>query len=141
MRVTRRQIQQVLRADGTLSVLLGLLLLAGSWDGLYRGLDLPQARPALFVQFGGALLLAAAWLLFYAARRPEALARPVAAASAIAKGLMVVQIGAWLIGADLGIGTGGTILLAALAVVLALFAAVESQIYAGPDARGPDDLT
>ena len=24
---------------------------------------------------------------------------------------------------------------------LALFAAVESQIYAGPDARGPDDLT
>ncbi len=139
--MTRRQIQQVLRADGALSVILGLLLLAGTWDGLYDALDLPQARPALLVQFGGALLLGAAWLLFYAARSPEDLARPVAAASAIAKGIMVLCIAAWLIGADLGIGTLGTVLLAALAVTLALLAAVESQIYAGPDARGPDDLT
>jgi hypothetical protein len=35
---------------------VGLLLLAGAWDGLYDALDLPQAKPALFAQAGGAAL-------------------------------------------------------------------------------------
>src|SRR5215216_1569998 len=33
-----------------------MLLLAGTWDGLYDALDLPQARPA--IQIGGAVLMA-----------------------------------------------------------------------------------
>src|ERR671922_99919 len=46
------QLRIVFWIDAILSAGVGLLLLAGTWDGLYDALDLPRARPAMFVQLG-----------------------------------------------------------------------------------------
>lgn len=121
------QVRGVLRVDALFEVVAGLLLLSGTWDGLYDFLDLPQAKPALLVQIGGAGILAPAYLLWVAPDRP-ALVRLIAGTTAAANALAALIIAIWLIFEDLGIGTGGTVLLAAAAAVLAIFALLEWRI-------------
>lgn len=125
----------VLKADAVVDLLAGLLLLAGSWDGLWDALDLPQGRPALFVQVGGALALGFAYLLWRAADDP-ALAAPVALAAAVANGLSAVIALVWVIWDRLPIDvdTLGSVLLVAIAVVLATFALLQARIAARPPA-------
>jgi hypothetical protein len=121
----------VLRAAALAALLLGVLLLLGSWDGLYSTLDLPQALPALFPQLGGAALVALAYLLWDAASRPE-LAPAAAGAGLIVEGGSAVIIAAWLIfrdpSEDLGIDTLGTTLLIIVAVVLAALALAMARV-------------
>lgn len=71
--MTAAQARQVLQANAVLDFVAGLLLLSGTWDGLWDALDLPQGRPALFMQVGGAALLGFAYLL----RWPEPVRRKV----------------------------------------------------------------
>lgn len=105
--------------DAVYSVGTGLLLLSGTWDDLWDTLELPQGRPALFVQLGGAVLLGVAYLLWLAARTP-ALMLPLARASAIMNGLSVGVIVAWLIhGIDLD--TLGELELIATAALMSVF--------------------
>jgi hypothetical protein len=110
-----------LRVTAAVSALLGLLLVLGTWDGLYDRLDLPQALPALGPQLGGVALLALAWLQWSAASTP-ALSRPIALAAGLFYLGAAAVIAAWLIFKDkfdLGIGDTGWVVLIVTAVVFA----------------------
>jgi hypothetical protein len=58
---------QTLRVTSVVTALLGILLVLGTWDGLYQKLELPQALPALAPQLGGVALLSLAFLQWSAA--------------------------------------------------------------------------
>ncbi len=121
--MTAPQLRIVFWVDALLSAALGLLFLAGTWDGLYDTLDLPQGRPAIFVQIGGALMLGVAYLLWLATRTP-ALMLPLARAGAIMNALGAGVVIAWLINGRLGIDTLGKVELIVAAVVMAAFTAL-----------------
>jgi hypothetical protein len=112
------------------TLLIGVLFLAASWDGLYDALDLPQPIPALVAQVGGAALLALAYVLWISASRPE-LVEVAAGAGGIAHGVGALVIALWLIfrdEADLGIDTLGIVILIVTAIVLALLAAAQIRL-------------
>jgi len=129
MTVTATQARQVLLANAVLDFLAGLLLLAGTWDGLWDALDLPQGKPAVFVQVGGAALVGWAYLLWRAADAPP-LRASVALAAAIADGLAALVVLIWLVAGELPdyVDTLGTILLIALVLVLGVFAVLKAGI-------------
>ena len=122
-----------LRLAAAAALLIGVLLLLATWDGLYDTLDLPKPDPALTAQLGGAALVGLAYLLWMAAARPE-LIGAVAGAGAIAQGGGAVVIAAWLIFRDtdqLGIDTLGMVILIVTAVVLALLALAQARLALG----------
>jgi hypothetical protein len=129
----------ILRAAAAAALLVGALLVLGSWDGLYDALDLPQSLPALSAQMGGAALVALAYLLWAAATRPE-LVTVAALTGAIAEGGAGLVIAAWLIfrnSEDLGgIDTLGTALLIGAAVVLTLLALANAWVAFGSRGAG-----
>jgi hypothetical protein len=129
MTVTATQARQVLMANAVLDFLAGLLLLAGTWDGLWDALELPQGKPAIFVQVGGAALVGWAYLLWRAADAPP-LRASVALAAAIADGLAALVVLIWLVAGELPdyVDTLGTILLIALVLVLGVFAVLKVGI-------------
>jgi hypothetical protein len=129
MTVTATQARQVLLANAVLDFLAGLLLLAGTWDGLWDALDLPQGKPAIFVQVGGAALVGWAYLLWRAADAPP-LRASVALAAAIADGLAALVVLIWFVAGELPdyVDTLGTILLIALVLVLGVFAVLKAGI-------------
>jgi hypothetical protein len=111
-----------LRVASVVTVLLGALLVLGTWDGLYDRLDLPQALPALGPQLGGVALLSLAFLQWSAAST-DALRQPVALAAAAFYLISAGVIAAWLIfkdKVDLGVGDTGWAILIVTAVVFAL---------------------
>jgi hypothetical protein len=119
-----------LRLAAAVALLIGVLLLIATWDGLYDALALPQPIPALAGQFGGAALVALAYLLWTAAARPE-LVGVAAATGAIAEGLGALVIALWLVfrgEEDLGIDTLGTVILIVTAIVLALLAVAQVRL-------------
>jgi hypothetical protein len=123
------QARVVLLANAAFDVALGVLLLTGTWDGLWDALDLPQGQPALFVQVGGAALLGLAYLLWRAAdERP--LRGPVALSAAVAEGLAAAVVLVWLLTGELpdDVDALGTILLIALVVVLGVFTLLKVRI-------------
>jgi hypothetical protein len=120
----------ILRLAAAVALLIGVLFLVASWDGLYDALDLPQPIPALAAQIGGAALLGLAYLLWTSATRPE-LAGVAAGTGAIAQGAGALVIAAWLIfrdDEDLGIDTLGTVILIVTAIVLALLAVAQIRL-------------
>jgi hypothetical protein len=127
--MTAAQARQVLQANAVFDLAAGLLLLTGTWDGLWDALDLPQGQPALFVQVGGAALLGWAYVLWRAADAP-ALRAPVALAAAVADGLAALVVLIWLVTGELpdDVDALGTILLIALVVVLGAFAVLKARI-------------
>jgi hypothetical protein len=131
------RLRTVFLIDAAYSTVMGVLFCLGSWDGLWEALDLPQAKPSLFVQAGGAVLLGVAYLLWLAARTP-ALMLPVARASALMNGLSAAVVVARLIHGDLGIGTAGKIELAAAAALMAVFTAVYLQAGLRSGGYGPE---
>jgi hypothetical protein len=130
------RLTQSLQLQAAGDFLLGLLLLSGTWDGLYDFLDLPQAKPALLVQLGGVAFVVFGYLVARAASDP-ALARPAATAAIVCDVLAAAVVGTWLIFEDLGIGDQGTIELAVFAGLGAVGALlIASQL--GPPRRGVD---
>jgi hypothetical protein len=127
--MTTAQARQVLLANAVFDLAAGLLLLTGTWDGLWDALDLPQGQPALFVQVGGAALLGWAYVLWRAADEPP-LRTPVALAAAVADGLAALVVLIWLVTGELpdDVDALGTILLIALVVVLGAFAVLKARI-------------
>ena len=117
-----------MKANAVFDLGAGLLLLTGTWDGLWNALDLPQGRPALFVQVGGAVLIGLAYVLWRAASEP-ALHAPLALGTAIADTLATLVILVWLVSGRLeGVGALGTTLLVLTALALAAFAALKASI-------------
>src|SRR5690349_24910745 len=107
------------RLSAVVAGMLGLLLALGTWDGLYSGLDAPQALPGLGPQLGGIATLMLAYLLWSAGSN-LALRRPVALAGTGFYLGSAAVIAAWLIfkhKSDLGIGDRGWIELIVVAVV------------------------
>jgi ABC-type amino acid transport system permease subunit len=136
--MTATQARQVLLANAVFDLAAGLLLLTGTWDGLWDALDLPQGQPALFVQVGGAALVGWAYVLWRAADEPP-LRTPVALAAAVADGLAALVVLIWLVTGELpdDVDALGTILLIALVVVLGVFAALKARIATErPEAEG-----
>ena len=127
--MTATQARQVLMANAAFDFVAGVLLLAGTWDGLWDALDLPQGQPALFVQVGGAALVGWAYLLWRAADEPPVRAS-VALAAAIADGLAALVVLIWLVTGELpdDVDALGTILLIALVVVLGVFAVLKAGV-------------
>ena len=127
--MTAAQARVVLLANAFLDVAVGVLLLTGTWDGLWDALDLPQGQPALFVQVGGAALLGLAYLLWRAADEAP-LRGPVALSAAVADGLAAVVVLVWLVTGELpdDVDALGTILLIALVVVLGVFTLLKVRI-------------
>jgi hypothetical protein len=109
-------------------LLLGLLLVLGSWDGLYDALDLPQAKPALLPQVGGVGLMLLAAVLWIASD-VAALTRPIALASAFVNFMSALLLAAWMLFRDLNevwdVGVLGHVLLSLAAAALVLLAAAE----------------
>lgn len=116
-----------MRANAVFDLAVGLLLLSGTWDGLFDALDLPRATPPLFAQVGGAALVAFAYLLWTSVEG-GVLQRRVAAAAAGANALSAAVIVVWLINGGLGIDALGKTLLVLAAVLLGLFAAAQARI-------------
>jgi hypothetical protein len=136
--MTAAQARQVLRANAVVYSVEGLLLLAGTWDGLWDALDLPQGQPAVFVQVGGATLVGLAYLLWRAADQPP-LRAPVALAAAGADALGALVILVWLVtGLPEDVDALGTAILIALVAVLGAFAALNARVASG--GPGPGDL-
>ena len=116
---------QTLRVGSVVTALLGILLLLGTWDGLYSRLDLPHAVPALAAQIGGVGLLSLGFAQWSAAPA-AALRQPVALAAAGFYLGSAVVIAAWLIfkdKVDLGVGGTGWAILIVTAVLFALLGA------------------
>ncbi|MFL5889919.1 MAG: hypothetical protein ACJ76M_12660 [Solirubrobacteraceae bacterium] len=135
--MNQRRAANVLRVHAVVTLALGALLVADSWDGLYEWLALPQALPALLVQLGGAFVVAFGYLLWRAAAAPGELRRTVAIAAAGANGAAAVIIALWLIirgKADLAVttegivDTKGIVELVVAAVVLGAFAVAEALV-------------
>ena len=123
------QARTVLLANAVFDFGAGLLLLTGTWDGLWDALDLPQARPALFAQIGGAGLWGLAYAMWRAADQPP-LRAPVAFGAALADGLAALVIVVWLVTGQLPdeVDALGTALLIVIAVVLVAFTALKFRI-------------
>lgn len=137
------QTRGVLQAAAAFDFAAAVLLLAGTWDGLWDALDLPQARPALFVQLGGAVLLGLGYLEWRAADEAP-IREPVARAAAGVDALAALIVLVWLVSGQLpdDVDALGTILLIALVVVLGAFAVLEARIATarsdgGQDSRRP----
>jgi hypothetical protein len=141
--VSAERLRIVLWVDAVATAASGVILMLGTWDGLFDALDLPQAKPAIWTQVGGAFMLGVAYALWLATRTP-ALMLPIARAGAIMAGLSTAVIVSWLIKGGLGIGTQGKVELIALAVglgtltVLYLAAGVRTGGY-GPEPPPPPD--
>jgi hypothetical protein len=135
--MTAARLRVVFLFDTLYSTAIGVLFLAGTWDGLYNALDLPQGQPAIFVQVGGALLWAFAYLLWLASRTP-ALMLPVARASAFGNAISTVILVVWLIHGKLGIDTLGTAILIANAAITAALALLYLQAGLRSGGYGPE---
>jgi hypothetical protein len=135
--MTAARLRVVFLFDTVYSTAIGVLFLAGTWDGLYNALDLPQGQPAIFVQVGGALLWAFAYLLWLASRTP-ALMLPVARASAFGNAISTVILVVWLIHGKLGIDTLGTAILIANAAITAALALLYLQAGLRSGGYGPE---
>lgn len=128
----------ILRLAALVSLVIGAVLLLGSWDGLYGTLDLPQGLPALSTQLGGASTLALAYLLWATASNPRLLGVG-ARVGAIGLGGGALVIAAWLIlqqpEADLGIDTLGTVILVVVAAIQGLLALALARVSLAPPSR------
>ena len=100
----------VLRADAIFDLVVGVLLLSATWDGLFSALDLPHTEPELWMQVAGGLLVTFGYLLWIAPREPH-LAHAVLGAAAFANGLAAVLLPLWILFGELDVGALGTALL------------------------------
>lgn len=127
--MTATQARHVLIGNAIFDFAAGVLLLAGTWDGLWDALDLPQGQPALFVQLGGAALVGWAYLLWQAAEKPP-LRASVARAAMGADALAALIVLVWLVTGSLpdDVDALGTILLILLVLVLGAFAVLKAGV-------------
>ena len=124
----------VLRVNAGVSVVVGVLMLAATWDGLYDALDIPQPRPWVYAQLLGAALLGLAWIAWHAASAPAA-TRVVAQGLAIADVIGFVIISAWVFSDDAGIPSSGSLgswIFDITAVVLAVLGVLEARAFRRP---------
>ena len=128
----------LLRADAILDGVLGCILLAATWDGLYDALDLPHAEPEVFTQMAGGLLIAYSYLLWTAPTN-RFMATHMALVTGIVNIAAVVLLAVWLSVGDLNIGDFGSILLNVISATLAVLAALELGLFRRLTAETEED--
>jgi hypothetical protein len=110
----------VLRSNALLDAVLGIFLLAGTWNALYEAIDVPHPDPAVYAQIAGAFALGFAYLLWIAPRNTR-LTQAVAAGRAFVNGFAALIGVVWLVreGFD-GPAAPGSIALVGLAAAYAV---------------------
>ncbi len=117
----------VLQGNGILDLMLGVALLAATWDWLYSSVGLPDPDPAIYAQIAGAFAVAVGYLLWIA-HRDVHLTRAVAAASALANALLAVLAVAWLADSQMELPGHEALVLGLLVPAFGVLAAVEARI-------------
>jgi Na+-transporting NADH:ubiquinone oxidoreductase subunit NqrB len=112
VRATRRNglvpLPLVLRINAIIDVVVGVVLLAATWDGLYEELDTVGPVPWIWAQIAGGLLLGFAYLTWRAADDPAA-ARPLVQVLSILNIGGFALIAVWLFSDDHGIPSSGSL--------------------------------
>ena len=119
--------QLVLRSNGALDVVGGVVLILTTWDGLYSALHLPNPGVAIYAQLGGAFALSMGYLLWISPREP-ALARPVAAAAALTNVVLALVAAAWIVESRGDLAGHHTLVLVICIPLLLAVAALEARI-------------
>jgi hypothetical protein len=117
-------VRTVLRADALFDAVMGALLLLSPSRDLFESLGLPDARPEIFTQMLGGLLLCFALLLWEAPGNRH-MEHHIGRAACIANALGTLVLVLWLTSGELDIPAKGDVLLWAVTAVLAAFAALE----------------
>src|SRR5688572_16104749 len=104
-----RQVRRIFHADSLFDVGIGLLLLLAGWEGLYRAVGIPPARPPIFAQLLGVALLGFAYLLWVA---PDysSMSRRVAEVAAAGNGASTALLLLWLATGPGGLSSVGLVL-------------------------------
>ena len=121
----------VLRINAVVAFVLGFVLLAATWRGLFEQLSRFRPLPWIYAQIAGATLVALAYMLWRAPRN-AAVQETLAQGAAIANILAFVCIAVWLFSNDKGIpssGSFGSWAFAVTAVVLAVLGVLEGRAF------------
>lgn len=121
----------VLKTNAVVSLLFGVVLLAATWNDLYRELGLPLPRPWVYAQMLGAMLLGLAVIVWHAADDPDH-TRIAARGLAIMDAIGFVVIAVWVLSDDPGVPSSGSLgswIFDLTAVGLATFAVLEARAF------------
>lgn len=130
---TRRGIPMtlVLTVNAVVALVLGVVLLAATWTGLYTHLSKFRPVPWIYPQLGGAAFLGLAWMLRSATRDAgarQALTQGAAIVNLVAFGCIAI----WLFSNDRGIPTAGSVgswAFDVTAVILAVLGVLEARVF------------
>jgi len=121
----------VLTVNAAVAVVLGVVLLAATWTGLYTHLSKFRPVPWIYPQLAGAAFLGLAWMLRTAAN--DAGARQTVTQGAAVVNLVVFAcISVWLFSSDRGIPAAGSVgswAFDVTAVVLAVLGVLEARVF------------
>jgi len=130
-RTTRIPMPLVLKVNAVTSLLLGVVMLAATWEELYEELELPVPRPWVYAQLLGAVLIGLAVIVWHAASNPDH-TRIAARGLAIMDTIGFVVIAVWVFSDDPGVPSSGSLgswIFDLTAVGLAIFAALEARAF------------
>ena len=121
----------VLGVNAVVALVLGVVLLAATWTGLFTHLSKFRPVPWIYPQLAGAAFVGLAWTLRSAARDP-------AGRTTMTQGAAIVNlvafgcISVWLFSTDRGIPTAGSVgswAFDVTAVVLAVLGVLEARVF------------
>jgi hypothetical protein len=124
----------LLRVNAAIDAVLGLVLLASTWDGLYEELDTIGPVPYIWAQIAGGLLLAFAYLTWRASADPARFRELIQVLSVLNIGGFVV-IGIWLFSDDTGVPSSGSLgswVIDVVAVMILVIGIMETRAFRRP---------
>ena len=124
----------LLRVNATIDTVLGVVLLAATWNGLYEELDSIGPVPYIWAQLAGGLLLGFAYLTWRASRDPDR-ARDLIQVLSVLNIAGFVVIGIWLFSDDTGVPSSGSLgswLIDIVAVVILVIGIMETRAFRRP---------
>jgi len=120
----------VLTVNAVVALVLGVVLLAATWTGLFTHLSKFRPVPWIYAQLAGAAFLGLAWMLRAAPTDPAS-RRTLTQGAAIVNLVAFVCISVWLFSSDRGIpsaGSAGSWAFDVTAVTLAVLGVLEARV-------------
>ena len=121
----------VLTVNAVVAVVLGVVLLAATWTGLFTHLSKFRPVPWIYAQLAGAAFLGLAWMLRTAPQDPPARAT-LTQGAAIVNLVAFGCISVWLFSSDRGIPSAGSVgswAFDVTAVILAALGVLEARAF------------
>jgi hypothetical protein len=121
----------VLAVNTGVALVLGVVLLAATWTGLFTHLSNFRPIPWIYAQIAGAAFLGLAWML-------RSATNDAGSRTAVTQGAAIVNLGAfvcisvWLFSSDRGIpsaGSAGSWAFDVTAVILAVLGVLEARVF------------